>query len=445
MIMAKRSEAKEIFLSALEAASPYEAVKKNVRLSSSKGRDRLDIGPLSFDPNKFKRIYVIGAGKASCGMARAVEEALGRRLTGGSVVTRYGYGERLKGVQVIEAGHPIPDRNGIMGAIELTRIAEHAWPEDLVICLISGGASALLPAPVPGVTLRDKQRATRLLIESGATIHEINAVRKHISMIKGGHLLKAASPARVVSLIISDVVGDDISSIASGPTAPDSTTYMDAISVLKKYKIASRVPAAVIKHLKNGVRGTVEETPKPGDKIFAGCDNLIVADNGASLEAAKKKAVSLGYKTLILSSSVTGHSRDTADFLCAVIREIKKSGNPVGPPACILLGGETTVELKGKGLGGRMQEFALAAALRLGAMEGVTLLAAGTDGTDGPTDAAGAFADSKTLKKARQAGMDPSEFLENNDSHTFFKEVGGLFKTGPTGTNVMDVIVAIIE
>ena len=417
---------------------PYRAVKGRIRVS---GPRRLRIDGIRYS---FKDLFVIGAGKAVCPMARAVEEVLGRNITEGIVVTKYGHSLPLKRIKVLEAGHPVPDRNGLRGARAVFDLAGRAGEGDLVLCLISGGASALLPLPRPGVTLGHKQRITELLIKSGADIHEINAVRKHLSLIKGGGLLKKIYPGTAVSLIVSDVVGDDPSTIASGPTSPDPTTFQDCIDVLRRYGLLKKAPSPVVRFLEQGAAGRCEETLKPGEDMAEDCRNIIVANNLQALLAAKKKAGSMGLRTIVLTSVLTGDTREAARFVSAVVKEVKRSGNPVKTPACILAGGETTLEVKGGGRGGRNQEFALAFALEIAGLRGTTLLSAGTDGTDGPTDAAGAYADSGTVERAILRGMDARGYLSNNDSYTFFKNIGDLLITGPTGTNVMDMIVAVV-
>ncbi|MDP2690376.1 MAG: glycerate kinase [Deltaproteobacteria bacterium] len=440
-----KKNAREIFLSGVEAASPYAAVKERLRVIARKNSARLKINGLSLNLNDFKNIYIAGAGKGVCPMARAVEETLGGRLTRGCVVTKHGHGERLGKVEVIEASHPIPDKSGVNAAKKILSLASNAGPDGLVIFLLSGGASALLCAPAPGITLDDKRRTTRLLINSGAAIGEINAVRKHLSMIKGGGLARAAFPAAVITLIVSDVVGDDISTIGSGPTAPDPAAFSGCIEILKRYGLLERTPARVLKRLKDGEAGRLPETPKPGDSAFQNCRNFIVAGNGAALGAARKTALSLGYRTLLLSSTLTGPTHAAAGFLSSILKEIKKTGNPVRPPACLLAGGETTLEVRGRGKGGRNQELALVAALGLEGAEGITLLSAGTDGTDGPTDAAGAFAFSDTIRRAKSTGLDAQKYLADNDSHRFFKKLNDLLVTGPTGTNVMDMVVGLVD
>ncbi len=438
----RKRHAREIFSAALECASPSAAIKKHVRLFP---KGRLDVSGTRYDLNKYSNVFVIGGGKASTTMAGALEEELGGWITDGLVVTKYGHGKRLKKIRVVEADHPIPDRAGLVGSRELLKLAERAGGGDLVVCLLSGGASALLPSPVPPVTLNDIRVLTKQLINSGADIREINTLRKHLSNIKGGGLARVIHPAESLTLIVSDVVGDDPSTIASGPTTPDETTFADCMEVLKRYGLKRSAPRRVVARLRGGLRGTVEETPKPGSKAFRKCRNLIIANHEAALEAAKKRAVGLGYRAVILTSILTGGTHEAARFLSAVVKEVRKCSNPVKSPACILLGGETTVEVRGRGLGGRNQEFALGAAIELQGVKGVTVLAAGTDGTDGPTTAAGAFADSGTVKRARKKGLDARASLRENDSHTFFKAIGDLLTTGPTGTNVMDLVVAVIE
>ncbi len=328
--MSSPADAEEIFRAAIAAASLYEAVGASIERNSK----TLRISSLSFDLKKTKRIFVIGAGKAASSMALAVEDAIGALIADGCIVTKYGHGRDLRYMRVIEAGHPVPDANGRAGSRELLFIAEGAGSADLVLCLLSGGASALLPAPAPGLTLKDEQRTTELLLRSGASIVEMNAVRKHLSLIKGGGLARAAYPARVLSLIVSDVVGDDLSTVASGPTAPDPSTFADALSVLKKYVLISKVPPPVLKRLKDGAKGRLEETPKPGERLFRRVDNFIVANNSSALDAAKAKAEALGYNAIILSSTVTGSVHDTAGFLSSVALEVKRAGTPVACPAC---------------------------------------------------------------------------------------------------------------
>jgi len=401
-----RQHALEIFRAALGAADPARAVKAH----------------MTIDPKMFDRIQIIGAGKASARMAQAVEQLLGKRVTGGWINVPDGTSVRLRKVYLHPSGHPVPDQRGVEGARRIAEIALESGPRDLLICLISGGASALMPLPAPGITLAKKKAITRRLLASGATIHEINTVRKHLSAIKGGHLAALAAPATVIALILSDVIGDDPSVIGSGPTVLDLTTVADAAAVLKRYRIP--VPK-------------LTETPK----CPVEAQNMIVGSNRQSIAAAAKKAGELGYRPIVLSTTIDGETRDIARMHAALVREMIYSG---GRNVCFLSGGETTVTLHGKGLGGRNQEFVLAAAIALEGAAGVTIFSAGTDGIDGPTDAAGAVADAATLRRAGVLRLDPRQFLAANDSYHFFEKTGGLIKTGPTGTNVMDVRILLL-
>jgi len=406
-----RKHALQIFRAALQASDPYAAVLRHLTFD---GRT-LIAGRRRYRMADFDRIQIIGAGKASAAMARAVEHLLGRRIKGGIVNVPDGTASKLRRIELNPAGHPIPDERGVQGAQRILEIARDAGPRDLLICVISGGASALMPAPSPPLTLAAKQEITRKLLNAGATIHELNTVRKHLSMIKGGQLAAAASPACVLSLILSDVIGDDLDVIGSGPTVGDSSNVEQAESVLRKFGIS--VPSDVLL-----------ETPK-----VAEVQNLIVGSNRLAMDAAAKRAKELGYRTLVLSSSIDGETREIARMHAAIVKEILTAGRPLRRPACLLSGGETTVTVRGKGLGGRNQEFVLAAAIALQGFGPVTMFSAGTDGLDGPTDAAGAIADETTpTQNAR-------EFLDNNDSYHFFEKLDALVKTGPTGTNVMDV------
>jgi hydroxypyruvate reductase len=377
-------------------------------------------------------------------MAKALEDLLGGRISGGVLVVKDGHGLPLKRVRICEASHPVPDERGVRGTLEILDLLSGAGERDLVICLISGGGSALLIAPSEGVDLADKQATTRSLLACGATIHEINTIRKHLSRAKGGRLAEAAYPARVVSLILSDVVGDDLDVIGSGPTVPDRSTFRDTLDILTRYEIWDRIPAAVRARVVEGVEGRLPESPKPGAPAFARCSQVLVGSCLRALAAASEKAVQLGYRSLVLSSKAEGEAREVAKAFAAIGKEIRSSGLPLSPPACVLIGGETTVTLQGDGRGGRNQEFVLAGALALDGLDGIVLLAAGTDGTDGPTDAAGAVADGRTCAAARALGLDPHAFLKRNDSYAFFKGLGDLIITGPTRTNVMDVYLLLV-
>jgi glycerate 2-kinase len=441
-----RRKARLIFEKAVSAVDPSEKLKEILRID----RDRLfvrtgDRSEEVLDLRSFKKILLIGTGKASASMAQAVEKVLGERITRGIIVTKYGHSLPLQSTEVVEAGHPLPDLKGLKGAEEIVRLLRESGPEDLVIFLLSGGGSALLPFPVSGITLEEKQGMTQLLLDCGADINEINTLRKHISQIKGGWVARWAYPSPVLGFILSDVVGDPLDVIASGPTVPDTSTFEDAWAILKKYDLLDKVAPSIQKRLLRGKKGEDEETPKPGDPAFEKVRNVLIGSNILALRAAQKEAASLGFKTLVLSSSIVGETREAARFHIAIGREVVSSGNPLGRPACIISGGETTVTIKGHGLGGRNQEFVLAAAIEMAGLEGVVLLSGGTDGTDGPTDAAGAIADSTTLKRAQALGIDPRAHLENNDAYPFFRRLGDLVVTGPTQTNVMDVRILLLE
>jgi glycerate 2-kinase len=415
MAAALRRQALRIFRAALKAADPYQAVLRHLRLN----------------PQAYQNIFVIGAGKASAQMARGVERLIGARITAGEINVKDGHGAKLRRIKINECGHPVPDQRGVAGARRIAQIASQAGPDDLVICLISGGASALLPLPAPSITLVQKQKITRSLLACGASIHEINCVRKHISAIKGGQLARLAYPATLLTLILSDVVGDDLDVIGSGPTVPDRSAIADARAILNKYGIPNKL------HM--------EETPKPGDKVFQKTRNVIVGSNALAVDAAAIEAVRLGFNTLVLSTSLVGEAREVARVHAAIAREIQVAGRPVRVPACVISGGETTVTIRGKGLGGRNQEFALAAAIDIAGLGDAVILSAGTDGTDGPTDAAGAIADGATLARAQALHLDAPEYLANNDSYRFLDATGDLIKTGPTGTNVADIQLILVR
>jgi glycerate 2-kinase len=436
MASSLRRQALRIFQAAVKAAAPGEAVRRHLKIEG----DSLVAGRQRYRLNAFEKIYVIGAGKAGAQMALAVERLLGRRIAGGLVNVRYAEPARLRRVELNECGHPVPDSNGERGAARIAAIAEQAGADDLVICLISGGASALLPLPAPPVTLAEKQQSTKLLLNCGATIHEINCIRKHISLVKGGGLARLAYPATVLTLILSDVIGDDLDVIGSGPTVADSTTLADARAVFEKYGIWDKVPVGVRERLSLGA----SETPKPGDRIFARVQNLIVGSNRLAVNAAVQQAKALGYRTLVLATGIQGEAREVARVYAAIAKEIRATGRPVKAPACVISGGETTVTIHGDGLGGRNQEFALAAAEDIAGIEGVVILSAGTDGADGPTDAAGAIVDGTTIARAERVGLEAGAMLGKNDSYHFFEGLGDSIKTGPTGTNVADIQVILV-
>jgi glycerate 2-kinase len=435
----RRDQAWGIMSAALAAVDPAQAIRQNVSLEGSS----LQIGQQSYDLSGYQRIFVAGGGKAGSPMVAAIEEILGQRITAGLVNVKHGYLPPeiadIRRVEIVEAGHPTPDEAGRRGAERMVEMLSDLAETDLVICLISGGGSALMTLPQPAISLADVQALTRALLCCGATINEINAVRKHISRIKGGQLARLVHPAQVVSLILSDVVGNPLDVIASGPTVPDTATFAQAYGVLEKYDLLDRVPASIVEHLVAGVAGKIAETPKERDAVFATVYNLIVGSNEIAAWAALNRARELGFNTQLLSTYVEGEAREVAKVLAAVAKEMAKSGQPIPRPACLVVGGETTVTITGEGQGGRNQEMALAAALAIEGWEDVMVVTLATDGTDGPTDAAGGVATGETVAWARELGLDPEEYLANNDSYHFLEALGELVVTGPTNTNVNDL------
>jgi len=441
-----RSMARTIFSRAVAAVNPFERLQEILRIEEDCLFVRLNNDSENvFKLNSYNRIFLIGTGKASASMAHAIEEIFGDWITKGVITTKYGHLLPLKRTEVMECGHPIPDENGLKGAKKILNMVKESGPEDLVIFVLSGGGSALLPLPADGITLQEKQEVTQLLLDYGADIKEINTIRKHISQIKGGWLAKWAYPSTVIGFLLSDVVGDQLDAIGSGPTVPDRSTFEEAWEILRKYDLLKEISHTVNQYLLSGKKGNSEETPKPGDAAFRKVYNHLIGSNILALRAAEKEASSLGFHTLILSSSIVGETREAARFHSAIVKEVISSGNPVPRPACIISGGETTVTIKGNGLGGRNQEFALAGALEISELEKVVLLSGGTDGTDGPTDASGAVVDHTTLHRAQSMGLDPKAHLENNNAYPFFKSLEDLLITGPTHTNVMDVRIILID
>jgi glycerate 2-kinase len=436
-----RQDARAIFDSGVAAADPQRAIARHVSLENH----TLLISGKAYHLDHYQRIFVVGAGKASARMGQALEELLGETISHGIINVKHGYSLPLRRISVNETSHPLPDEAGYRGARAIVELAENAGENDLIFCLLSGGGSALLPCPADGITLEEKSRTTQLLLDCGAAIQEINAIRKHISKLKGGRLASLAFPATVISLILSDVVGDTLDSIASGPTAPDSTSFADCLDITKKYGLAQRIPPAVWQLLQDGARAALQDTPKADDPVFAKVQNVIVGSNRSALEGARQKAAALGYKSILLSSFIEGESTVAATFHGAIAKEIIATGNPVQRPACVISGGETTVTIRGTGLGGRNQEFALAAAVNIAGVNNVVILSGGTDGSDGPTDAAGAFADGTTVRRGKALGLDAQTVLRNNDSYNFFKPLGDLLITGPTFTNVMDLRVVLVD
>jgi glycerate 2-kinase len=441
MIQDSKNISVEIFNSAVTAVLPQHLIRNRLKYNDG----YLDVMGKKFDLYDFTDIYVIGGGKASGLMALALEEILGERIKGGCVAVKEHKGIKPKAIEIVEASHPIPDERSLAAAKKIEDVAKNANLDSIVIALISGGASALLCAPVHPLTLTDKQEVTRILMKSGATIHEINTIRKHLSEIKGGQLAKKTYPATLISLIISDVVGDDLGFISSGPTVPDITTFSDCIEIVKKYNLNKLLPQIVMEHLKKGASGEILETPKSSDSIFYKTFNFLIGNNQFAATEAVKKAESLGFNAFILTTLLQGESKDVAKVLVSIAKEIKKNDQPFKKPACIIAAGESTVTINGEGKGGRNQEIALAAAIELEKEDGITFLSAGTDGIDGFTDAAGAISDSRTSLRGKSMGLSATEFLKNHDSYNYFKPLGDLIITGSTFTNVMDIQVILIQ
>lgn len=430
---------KNILSAALIAVDPAQAVAAHLQRRG----DELFIRGKTYALDHVRRLLVVGAGKAGAPMAAQTAAILGDYLTAGLVIVKEGYGasagiipDRL---YLIEAGHPLPDKRGVEGARRMAALLADCTEDDLVVCLISGGGSALLTAPVNGVSLADMQLLTSQLLASGASIHEINTLRKHLERMKGGGLARLGFPAQMATLILSDVIGDPLDMIASGPTAPDPTTYRDAWAVLQRYHLTERVPVSVREHLERGLRGQAAETPKPGEVIFERVQNLIIGNNHQAAAAALQQARQEGFNTLLLTTFLQGEARQAGRFLAAILRQAAMSGQPINRPACIIAGGETTVTLCGDGLGGRNQELALAAVPDLAGLPDVALVTLATDGGDGPTDAAGATVSGETQVRALRAGLYVEDYLQRNDSYHFFQQLNDLLRTGPTRTNVNDL------
>jgi glycerate 2-kinase len=426
----------DIFYKSVEAVDPYRAV--------SAKRDQI----LALVREKrLEKICLVGFGKAAVPMAKALLDNAGDIDTSGILITKYGHvgSESFdENILVCEAGHPVPDESGYKSTQKALGLLQNADSKTLVVFLISGGGSALLTSPCEGITLKEKQMVTDLLLKAGANIKELNTIRKHISAVKGGRLAEVAHPASCMSLILSDVIGDPLDAIASGPTVPDPTTYGQACSIINKYDLAGRIPERVMEHLNKGEKGVISETPKHGAPAFHGTQNIIVASNTLAIEAAKKAAEAAGYKTTVLSTELSGEASDAARYLVRSAREFKKAMAP-GEKACLIAGGETTVTVKGEGKGGRNTEMALVFGMEIDGETGIEFMSAGTDGQDGPTDAAGAIADGNLVSGAVRLGVDPKDFLVRNDSYNFFAKTGGLIISGPTGTNVMDIQVIFLE
>ena len=423
----------DIIETGLEAANPYSSVYNM-------------LSKLSKEFDKFKKIVVIGFGKASYRMALACEAILGERIFDGAIIVPKGSvkAPELKKIKVLEGTHPVPTEANVNSARTLLEISSGLTSDDLVICLISGGGSALFTYPAEGISLEDKQEMTKLLLAAGSTIQEINCIRKHISGVKGGQLARHVYPANLVSLILSDVVGDDLSSIASGPTSPDPYTFKDVYELFEKYHLLERVPKNIMKRVLDGLNGKVQDTPKPGDKIFERVKNIIVANNIGALKTMEEKAKSYGLNTMILTSYLEGEAREVGRVIASIAKQLVNQKGPIPPPCAIFFGGETTVTLKGNGKGGRNQEMALSVAIAIKGLKNTIFASIGSDGIDGNSDAAGAIVDGQTVEKALQKNLSPTKYLENNDSNTFLKQLNSLIYTGPTGTNVNDLSLLIV-
>jgi glycerate-2-kinase len=425
---------KSLIQDSLDAADPGKAIKQSI----IRKKQLLWVNNVHYDLSQYQRIVCVGAGKASGHMAHALEQILGKYLESGMVIVKDNDGTPTTHIRSIEASHPLPDTRGTRATKQILKIVRSLTKQDLLIVLLSGGASSLLCAPAPGLTLTDKRRTTHMLLRCGANIHELNTVRKHLSGVKGGRLAQATS-AKIVTVIISDVLGDDLATIGSGPTAPDPTTFLDAKTILEQYQIWSRVPERIRRHLENGINGHVPETWKWTRRQSSRLQSVILGNNQTAIDSMAHKATRLGLHPYVLDSPLQGEAKDLGAILGEMARDIRKFGNPIQPPACLIAGGEPTVTVTGKGKGGRAQECVLAAAQELAGLPNVVVAGFGTDGTDGPTDAAGAMVDGKTAQRAQNKGLSIEDVLERHDSYTFFNRVGGHIITGPTRTNVNDI------
>jgi len=439
-VFALRQDARQIFNAALTAADAAEAVSRHVKVDG----EAIDIDGRLYSLRSYRSIVVVGAGKGSAQMCRGLEELIGDRLSGGIIIVKYGYTVPVKKIAVIEAGHPIPDENGLNATEQVIDLLRQTTSEDLVISLISGGGSALLSSPTDGVSFHEKQEMTELLLKCGAPIREVNAIRKHISKVKGGRVARLAYPSTLISLILSDVVGDAISAIASGPTAPDPSTFSECQVILDRYKLRTKKSGSIARLIDKGSAGEINETPKPGDPIFENVLNVVVGNNRLTVIAAKEQAETLGYSVKVIDDLAEGEATELAVAHAAIVKEIYHSGT-VRRPACVISGGEATVTLRGDGLGGRNQEFALATALELDGLDSVVALIGGTDGTDGPTDAAGGIVDGGTVRRGQTKGLDARDYLSRNDSYHYLQATDDLLVTGPTFTNVMDLRLFIVD
>ena len=440
---ALRAHLQTFFSAGVDAADPAQLIRRTVRAEHT--HLNVHIGSHTSTFPLQGHVFLIGAGKGAGRMAQAFLPVLGERLTGGVVLVPQDAQLRLDPLSTVHGEHPLPGQGSLRGGKELMALLAHRHPSDLICFCLTGGASSLLVQPVPGVSLEDKLAVNRLLLASGADIQAINTVRKHLSQIKGGNLARFASPATVLSFILSDVIGDDLSTIGSGPTVADPTTFQDAWDILEDYDLLTAIPGSVERYLAQGLSGLAEETPKPGEAAFSNVHNFLIGSNSLALEAAACAARQHGFTPEILPEPLDGDTTQAARAFARQIRTRLSKDLSDKRPVCLLAGGETTVHVTGKGKGGRNQEFALVVAQELHNESGWALLSAGTDGIDGPTDAAGAFVDGKSLHRAHEKGLDPQAALQDNDSYALFAALGDLFQPGPTGTNVMDIKIVLIE
>lgn len=435
-----------ILAAALLAVDPFQAVRNQLKISGGE----LYAASQIYDLESYHNIFIIGAGKAGVPMAQAAAGLLGDRVSGGAVVVKEGYNQlstpgSLAGIEILSASHPVPDERGVHATRRIGNLLLQAGASDLVICLISGGGSALLTYPADGISLSDIQTMTEALLSSGANINEINTLRKHLDRVKGGNLAGMAAPAEVITLILSDVVGNPLDIIASGPTVPDPSTFQDVMAILQRYDLVGKIPQNIISHIQLGIQGLIPDTPKPGDSLFDRVRNAIIGSNIQAAEAALYQAQIEGYNALLLTTYMQGEARQAGRVLAAIARQINASGQPIPRPACLIVGGETTVTLRGDGMGGRNQELALGAVTDLDSIPDMALITLATDGGDGPTDAAGAVVTGETLSRSRTLGMQPADYLARNDSYHFFEPLGDLLRIGPTQTNVNDLTFLLLN
>lgn len=436
----RRALVTRVMQAALAAVEPGEAVRRALRRDG----ETLTVGDRTYDLDAYDRIIVVGAGKASAPMAAAAEEVLGERVTDGLVVVKHGHTHETRTVLLREASHPIPDETCVNGTAELVNLLETTGPRDLVVVALSGGGSALMLLPAEGISLLDMQQTTDLLLRAGATINELNTIRKHLERAKGGGLARLAAPSDVLALVLSDVVGNPLDVIASGPTVPDTSTFEDSCAILERFGVFDKLPSSVRARLQDGRDGKISDTPKPGDPLFDRVQTVVVGSNELAAEAAVLQSETEGLSALLLTTYVEGEAREVAKVVAALAREETARNRPLPRPACLILGGETTVTVRGKGVGGRNQELALAASQKIVGLDNVIIAALATDGNDGPNDATGAIADGSTVARARAAGLNPDTYLANNDAYNFFNGLGDLLITGPTNTNVNDLLFVFV-